>query len=145
MPFIRIWIHLIFSTKKREPFITKKLKPLLIGHIRNNAKEKGIYIDFVNGSFDHLHIFLSLKSDQTISKSAQLIKGESSFWINKNKLSKMKFEWQEEYMAMSVSESIVPKVREYIKNQEEHHRKKTFKEEYDVFMKKYGFDGLKPE
>ena len=145
MPFIKIWIHLIFSTKNREPFITKKIKPLLIEHIRKNAKEKGIYIDFINCSFDHIHILLSMKSDQNISKIAQLIKGESSYWLNKNKLSKMKFEWQEEYLAFSVSESIAPKVREYIKNQEEHHKKKTFKEEFDLFMKKYGFNGLKPK
>lgn len=69
----------------------------------------------------------------------QLIKGESSFWINKNKLTKEKFEWQDEYFAVSVSESILEKVRDYIKNQEEHHRIKTFQEEYDDFVSKYNF------
>ncbi len=67
-----------------------------------------------------------------------LIKGESSHWINKNNLTKRKFEWQTEYMGVSVSESVVDKVREYIRNQSEHHRIKTFSEEYDEFMKKYG-------
>jgi REP element-mobilizing transposase RayT len=78
--------------------------------------------------------------DQTIQKVMQLIKGESSYWINKNRLTKEKFEWQDEYFAVSVSESMLDKVRDYIKNQEEHHRKKTFQEEYDEFISKYGFE-----
>ena len=69
-----------------------------------------------------------------------LLKGESSYWINKNKLIREKFEWQDEYFAVSVSESAVNKVRDYIKNQEEHHKKKSFQQEYDEFMHKYGFD-----
>jgi putative transposase len=69
-----------------------------------------------------------------------LLKGESSYWINKNKLIRQKFEWQDEYFAVSVSESAVNRVRENIKNQEEHHRKKSFQQEYDEFMRKYGFD-----
>lgn len=66
-----------------------------------------------------------------------LLKGESSYWVNRNKLTKTKFEWQDEYIAVSVSESNADKVRRYIQNQEEHHRKKSFSEEYDDFMKKY--------
>lgn len=70
----------------------------------------------------------------------QLIKGESSFWINKNELTNEKFEWQDEYFAVSVSESMLDKVREYIKKQEEHHSKKTFQQEYEEFITKYGFE-----
>lgn len=69
----------------------------------------------------------------------QLIKGESSFWINKQGLTHQKFEWQDEYFAVSVSESALDKVREYIKNQEEHHKQKSFQEEYDEFIAKYNF------
>ena len=101
--------------------------------------QKGIYIDFINGYSDHCHCLISLGVDQNIQKVIQLIKGESSFWINKNELTKEKFQWQEEYFAVSVSESILDKVREYIKNQEEHHKKKSFQEEYDEFILKYGF------
>jgi hypothetical protein len=68
-----------------------------------------------------------------------LIKGESSNWVNKNKLLNGKFEWQDEYIAISVSESLVEKVVDYIKNQEEHHRVKSFEEEYNLFLKKYNF------
>lgn len=69
----------------------------------------------------------------------QLIKGESSFWINKDKLCKGRFEWQEEYFVVSVSEGAVQWLRNYIKNQEEHHKRRTFNEEYEEFMEKYGF------
>ncbi len=70
----------------------------------------------------------------------QLIKGESSFWINKEKLTKEKFQWQSEYFAVSVSGSVIDKVRNYIKNQEIHHSKKSFQEEYEEFILKYGFE-----
>ena len=139
MPYIRIWIHLIWSTKNRERLITQELKTKLLAHIRENAKSKNIYIDFINCEPEHVHATISLGSDQTISKAAQLIKGESSNWINKNKFITGHFEWQDEYIAVSVSESQIDKVRDYIKNQEEHHRKKSFAEEYDEFIKKYGF------
>ena len=86
---------------------------------------------------------MSLNSEQTAAKVTQLIKGESSFWVNKNKLIPFKFEWQDEYIAVSVSESMVDSVRDYIKNQEEHHKIKTFQEEYDEFMIKYKFDKMK--
>jgi putative transposase len=137
MSYIQIWLHLIFSTKNREPYITKNLKPKLIEHIYKNAKEKDIHIVTMNGSVEHLHILISLNPEQSIAKVAQLIKGESSYWINKNNLSKLKFEWQDEYMAYSVSKSILEKVKEYISNQEEHHRKKTFKEEYESFIQQF--------
>lgn len=102
-----------------------------------------IFIDFVNRYPDHCHCLVSLGVDQTIQKVTQLIKGESSYWINKNGLTKHKFEWQDEYYAVTVSESILNKVREYIKNQEEYHRKKTFQDEYDEFISSIGFEKFK--
>lgn len=83
---------------------------------------------------------IPIGKDQSISKVAQLIKGESSFWINKNKLTDQKFSWQDDYWAVSVSESHLESVRNYIKQQEEHHKVKPFSEEVDDFMKKYGWD-----
>lgn len=143
MSMIKIWVHLVWSTKKRAPVLTKLLRTKLYAHIRENAKDKGIYVDFVNGHIDHIHLLISLNGDQCITKLVQLIKGESAFWINKNNLTVEKFEWQREYFAVSVSESGVDKVRDYIKNQEEHHTKKTFQQEYDEFMNKYGFNLIK--
>jgi len=142
MPYVRMWIHLIWSTKNREKIVSKKLKPLLLNHIRDNAKEKKIFLDQINCVEDHCHAMISLGASQTISKVALLIKGESSHWVNKEKLIPGKFEWQDEYIAVSVSESQVEKVKNYIKNQEKHHRIKSFKEEYDLFIKKYSFKYL---
>jgi REP element-mobilizing transposase RayT len=141
MPFVKVYIHFVWSTKNRYPYLnTNELRVKVWNHIRENAKTKGIFIDFINGYADHCHCLISLGIDQTIQKVMQLIKGESSYWINKNRLTKEKFEWQDEYFAVSVSESMLDKVRDYIKNQEEHHRKKTFQEEYDEFISKYGFE-----
>jgi putative transposase len=137
MPFVRVWVHLIWSTKNREKMIPSELRSTLIDHIKSNSKIKEIWIDSINCISDHIHILVSLKSDQSISKTVMLIKGESSFWVNNNKLTRTKFEWQDEYFAISVSESIVGKVRSYIRNQEEHHHKKSFSEEYDDLMKRY--------
>ena len=139
MPYIRIWIHIIWTTKNRERIITKQIKSKLLNHIRENAKTKNIFMDFINCEPEHVHATISLGSDQTISKIMQLIKGESSNWVNKNKLVQGHFEWQDEYIAVSVSESMINKVRDYIKNQEEHHRRKSFAEEYNEFIEKYGF------
>ena len=140
MPFIKVYIHFVWSTKNRIPYLDSiELRQKVWQHMRENAKEKGIYIDFINGYSDHCHCLISLGVDQNIQKIIQLLKGESSFWINKNKLTKEKFEWQDEYFAVSVSESIIDKVRNYIKNQEAHHSKKTFQEEYDEFFLRYGF------
>ena len=140
MPFIKVYIHFVWSTKNRMPFLaTPEIRQLMWNHIRENAKEKGIHIDFINGYSDHCHCLVSLGVDQTIQKVMQLIKGESSFWMNNQKLILDKFEWQDEYFAVSVSESILEKVRNYIKNQELHHCKQTFEEEYNEFMTKYKF------
>ena len=140
MPFVKVYLLCVWSTKNRIPYLDSiELRQKVWNHIRENAIQKGIYIDFINGYSDHCHCLISLGVDQNIQKVIQLIKGESSFWINKNELTKEKFQWQEEYFAVSVSESILDKVREYIKNQEEHHKKKSFQEEYDEFILKYGF------
>lgn len=140
MPYIKVYIHCVWSTKNRIPYLdTIQLRQKVWQHIRENAIQKGIFIDFINGYSDHCHCLISLGVDQNIQKVMQLIKGESSFWINKNGLTKEKFEWQDEYFAVSISESVVDKVRNYIQNQEIHHTKKTFQEEYDEFIDKYGF------
>jgi len=139
MSYARIWLHCVWGTKNRIPNITSQNKKEIIAHIRENAKNKDIYIDFINGHKEHIHCIISLNADQTLTKVIQLIKGESSYWINKQLLVQGKFEWADEYFAVSVSESQLDKVREYIKNQEEHHRKKTWEEEYEEFIRKYNF------
>lgn len=95
-----------------------------------------------NGYTDHVHCLISLKSDQTTSKIMQLIKGESAFWINQQKLTNSKFGWQDEYFGISVSESQLNRVKNYIRNHEVHHQKKSFSEEYDLFINRLGFAKL---
>src|SRR6478609_8819436 len=109
MPLIKVYIHFVWGTKNRKPYLnTKELRLQVWNHIRENAKQKGIFVDFINGYSDHCHCLVSLGTDQTIQKVMQLIKGESSFWINKSDLCKTKFGWQDEYFAVSVSEANVP-------------------------------------
>ena len=139
MPYTKVMIHFICTTKNRMPIISKDLKPLLLSHIKENSILKQIFIDTLNCVEDHIHLLISLGTEQKISKIAMLIKGESSFWINKQKIIKQKIEWQDEYIALSVSESAIDKVRQYIMNQEEHHKKKTFMQEYEEFLKLHGF------
>ena len=140
MPYTKIYIHFIWSTKNRESLINGLLKPLLLNHIKENSVKKEIYIDTVNCVSDHIHLLVSLGTEQTIAKTDMLIKGESSFWVNKQKLLKTKFEWQDEYIALSVSYSDIDKVRAYILNQEEHHKRKTFAEEYEEFLIAHHFE-----
>lgn len=144
MSWIRIWIHLVFSTKNREAYFFKiETKEKVIDHIKTNAKKKEIWLEEIDGDKDHLHCLISLGKDQTISKISQLIKGESSKWINDNKLTKTKFAWQDDYWAVGVSELHIESVKEYIQNQEDHHRTKSFSEEVEEFMKKYGWKYVK--
>ncbi|MFZ1806109.1 MAG: IS200/IS605 family transposase [Cyclobacteriaceae bacterium] len=139
MPFVRVWIHAVWSTKNRYPYLEKEIRNHLFDHIKENARSKGIFLDRLNGYLDHIHCLISLDKEQNISKTIQFIKGESSFWINKNSLVNKKFQWQDEYFAVSVSESNLQAVRDYIDSQEIHHSKKTFQEEYDEFIEKYNF------
>ena len=143
MSYVRIWVHCVWGTKNRISFLSESNKKTILNHIKENAKNKDIHIDFINGYKEHIHCTISLNADQTLSKIIQLIKGESSFWINKNNFTQGKFEWADEYFAVSVSESQIDNVREYIKNQEIHHKGKSWNDEYNEFMEKYGFNRIK--
>lgn len=111
-------------------------------HIKDNAKLKGIHIDTINGYKDHCHCLISMGVNQSIKQVMQLIKGESSFWMNKENFINSKFEWQDEYFAASVSESMIEKTRNYIKGQENHHQQISFQHEYNDFLEKCGFEKI---
>ena len=135
---------MVFSTKNRIPFLNSpEFRKSVFQHIKENAKEKEIWLDCVNGYKDHVHCLISLGREQTISKVAQLIKGESFSWINNHNLTKDKFIWQDDYWAVGVSEKHLDSVRQYIHNQESHHSKQTFMEEIKGFMDKYGWEAIK--
>jgi len=133
--YYKIWVHIIWSTKDRQPLLNSALRPQLFQHIREKAKEEGYHLDIVNGVEDHLHSLFSLNPKFAVSEVVNKIKGESSHWINSDGFLKTKFAWQQGYAAFSVSESAVARVREYIKNQEEHHRQMTFQEEVEGLLK----------
>jgi putative transposase len=120
MPYIKVYIHFVFTTKNREPLLnTRKIRETVWKHIYQNAHDKGIYIDFIGGYDEHCHCLVSLGTNQSMKYVMQMIKGESSFWINKNKICEDYFNWQNDYFAVSVSESDLNRVRDYIKNQGE--------------------------
>ena len=92
MSWVRIWVHLVFSTRERIPFFnSNELREKVFKHIKENAKSKNIWMDSINGFLEHIHCLISLNKDQTLSNLAQLIKGESSHWINESGLIKDKF------------------------------------------------------
>jgi len=143
MSYIKVFVHYVWSTKERYPFLTESIRSQVFAHIRENAKKKNIYVDFINGYTEHVHVLVSLNDDLSISKIAQLIKGESSFWINRMNLTVGKFEWQDEYLAIGIGDDKIDIVRNYIAKQAEHHQKVSFAEEYNKFIERYGFDIVK--
>lgn len=140
MPFTRILIHAVWATKDRKPLMDKANKDALCTHIREYCVSKQIHLLNVNGWQNHVHCLISLSADQNIATVMNLIKGESSHWANKNLKWTEKFGWQDDYFAVSVSQSLFETVNNYISNQEEHHKRKTYQEEYDEFIKNYKFE-----
>jgi REP element-mobilizing transposase RayT len=143
MSYVKIWIHAVWTAKKRRPLLSFDTRKTLFQHVHKNALEKEILMEMVNGHNNHVHCLFRLKNNQSVDWVMQMIKGESSYWFNKNNLGEQKLSWQKEYFAVSISESQVNKVKKYIANQEEHHKKKTWEEEYNEFIKKYGFKIIK--
>jgi putative transposase len=142
MSYIKVWVHCVWTTNKRIPFLRDEIRADIIQHILDNARIKGIYIDHINGYQEHLHALISLGGKQTISEIMQKIKGECSFWINKNKLTRTKFEWQDDFYAVSIGISQLDNLRNYIRNQNQHHKKVDFQEELDSIIKEYGLQKI---
>ncbi|MBW6535814.1 MAG: IS200/IS605 family transposase [Mariniphaga sp.] len=139
MSYVKIWIHAVWTVKNRKPVLTSEIRQEVFEHIHQYTLSKEILMETVGGHNNHVHCLFRLRSNQTIEKVMQLIKGESSFWFNRSGFSKIKLSWQKEYFAVSVSESQVGKVKNYILTQEEHHKNKTWDDEYNEFIEKYGF------
>jgi len=138
--FNKIWIHFIWETYDGEKVLTKDSRKKISNLLYDYCKEKNIFmkINFVNA--DHVHALIDLPTNLSIEDCIKLLKGSSSFYINKNRIINSKFSWGKGYGAFSVSASQLNNVVRYIKNQEEHHRTKSFTEEYELFIKKYEND-----
>jgi len=129
--YVKLYVHLIWTTHNRKRILKTNLRIALFKHYIERSKELNIVFKKMNIQPEHVHILLSLPSDKTIAKIAKDLKGESSNWINENKFISGKFRWQRGYGAFSVSASQIEIVKQYIKNQDEHHKRKSFQEEYD--------------
>jgi len=143
MSYVKIWLHCVWSTKNRDQTIPHSFRPEVLKHFRENADEKNIILDYINAHENHVHALINLGKQQNLATIMQYLKGESSFWINSKKILPYQFSWQDDYFAVSVGHSQVERIRNYIKNQDEHHRKMSWEEEVNLFMKKYGFEQIK--
>lgn len=141
--FNKIWIHAIWSTKNREKIISSELETLLYKFIYHQFKELGCTLKTIDGISDHVHCLFLLNPQKSIADVIKQIKGSSSHYINQQNLINNKFSWQTGYGAFSISESSLDKVHDYIKNQKQHHAKKTFQQEYESFLNIYGFSDTK--
>ncbi len=138
--FTQIHIQSVFAVQNRVSIIRKAWKDELYKYITAIIQSNGHKVLAINGMPDHVHVFFGLRPTQSLSDLMQDLKGDSSKWVNDRGFVKGKFSWQEGYGAFSYSRSHVGKVTDYIRNQEEHHRKKTFIEEYTELLEKFGVD-----
>lgn len=142
MSYVKIWLHCVWSTKNRSCILPHSFRPEVLKHLKENASEKNIHLDLINAHEDHVHALISLGKQQNLATIMQYLKGESSFWINNQKRLPCHFVWQDDYFAVSVGHSQVDRVRKYIQNQDEHHKKISWEEEVELFLKKYGFEKI---
>jgi len=132
-----IYVHLIFSTKERFPFLSPEIRPDLHSYMSTVLANLNSPAVLINSVEDHVHILFNMGRTVTLAQVVEDVKKSSSKWIKTQGLSFSKFAWQAGYGGFSVSESNTPKVANYIQNQEEHHRVKSFQEEYREFLTKH--------
>ena len=133
--YTSIFIHIIFSTHNREPLLQSSFRNRLFAYLGGIARENKVKAISIGGVMDHVHMLTLIPASVSIAKAVQLVKGGSSKWLHENIIPLKNFAWQEGYGAFSVSASQVPEVISYIENQEEHHRIKSFQEEYLSFLR----------
>jgi REP element-mobilizing transposase RayT len=138
--YTQIYIQAVFAVQNRLSLLRKEWRDDLFKYITGIVTNQGYKLIIINGVANHVHMFVGMKPVQSLSDLMQDVKGDSSKWINKNRLVKGKFEWQPGYGAFSYSLSQIDHVCRYIANQEEHHRKRTFTEEYKELLKDFGID-----
>jgi REP element-mobilizing transposase RayT len=139
--FNKIWIHATWATKERQALIKFDFESKVHQFLTEQLREQGCPVRIVNGMPDHIHALFLLNPQKSVSDVIKQIKGSCSHFINQQDFISEKFAWQTGYASFSVSESIVERVFNYIKNQKAHHQNKTYREEYDELIKSQGFDG----
>ena len=137
----QIYIHLIFGTKDGYPFLNKNIRNRINPYMAAIMNAYDAPALEVNSVSDHVHILFRMSKKYLLPKVIEEVKKQSSKWLKEPEQGLRKFQWQNGYAAFSVSSSKLEVVRKYIKNQEEHHHKMTFREEIEQFMKHYGVEG----
>ena len=135
--YTQIHIHCVFAVKHRKAMIDSAFKEELYEYITGIVQQRGHKMLAIGGTSNHIHIFLGLNVDESVSDLMQAVKRNSSLWINQNNKTQNRFEWQKGYGAFSYSKSHVNAVINYIKRQEEHHREKAFREEYKQILRNF--------
>ena len=138
--YTQIHIHSVFAVKYRMRLIQNKWKDELYKYITGIIQNHKHKLLIINGMADHVHVLFGMRPTQSLSDLMQDIKGNSSLWINDRKLVRGHFEWQEGYGAFSYKKSDVPDVFDYILNQESHHYRKTFLDEYKELLNEFDVD-----
>lgn len=137
---VRMIGHIIFSTKNREPVLTPEVRPLLFAYMAGVLNKTECPAILIGGHIDHIHALCLVNKNFAIKNILEEMKTTSSKWIKTQGAEFREFHWQNGYGAFSVSASNIEKVKRYIQNQEDHHRKKTFQEEFREFLNRYGIE-----
>lgn len=138
--YTQIHIHCIFAVKYREALITADWKERLHKYITGIVQNQGHKMIAINSMPDHIHIFFGMRPKQSLSDLMRIVKGDTSEWINSNRITRPVFRWQEGYGTFSYEKKKISIVADYIANQEIHHRNKTFLEEYREFLTAFGIE-----
>jgi len=138
MSYTNLLYHIVYATKERAPLITKTLRPQLHEYLGGTVRGLGGVAIEINGVEDHVHILARIRPTISISEFMSKLKSGSSGWGKRQ--TKGRFGWQARFAAFTVSESQVERVRRYIRNQEEHHRKHSFEEEFKAMLKAHNVD-----
>ena len=138
--YTKLYVHIIFSVRNREPLLRNSIRKEIFAYIGGIINNKGQKPLAINGVADHIYLLVGIKPDKSISELVREIKSNSSKYIKDNKLCPVEFHWQEGFGAFSYGHSQLTTVINYILNQEEHHKKKGYTEEYKSFLKKFDVD-----
>lgn len=138
--YSQLYIQVVFAVKNRQALIKEDWEERLYQYITGIVQSKGQKMLAINGVSNHIHIFINIKPNCSIADLVREIKKSSNKFINENKFTPFKFQWQEGYGVFSYSHSHIDRVAKYVMNQKEHHRKKTFKEEYLEMLQKMNVD-----
>ncbi len=135
--YTNLLYHIVFSTKNREPMIPESMESDMYAYIGGIVRELGGALLAAGGMHEHVHLVLKLSQSRSLSEVMRIVKANTSKWMNERSDMQYHFAWQDGYGAFSISESRAEMVVEYVKNQKEHHRKRTFQEEYVDFLKRH--------